>query len=239
MREMVVESKRDHRSGIITHTVDVEGKIEHRKYCGINAGLSWPTATSPGYYTILAEQSINEGATRFEGIEQPRGKLQLLLERSVKSLFLTDLASQLADDCNRLGAGGIFAEIEVAENGSFRDERACLFREFLQKAGCRASLQRAPYLNGTTGAGRVEDLGLSLAILSFWLQENRLELPEGSLAREQLRAVTREDLADPEGEPRLFAVRALGHAVALFHKSSPYGLAGRYRSPVSRRPYRR
>ena len=230
MGEFVVENKRDSRTGIITHTVDVgDGKLEYRRYRAISAGLAWPGAGHGAHYLVLGEMSVNEKVTRFEGVEPPRGKLVVLCERSVDSPFLIELAEHLTDDCSRFGCDGVYGEIELSEDGSFRDDRANLFRDRLQNAKCSASLQRAPYTAGSaTGPSRMEALRLALSIVELWLKEGKLELPEGSVALEQLRAITKEDLHDPEAEPRLYAARALGHVVSVFHKDNPYGLAGRF-----------
>lgn len=216
--EVVIEAQRDRKSGVVTHKVHGDGKIEERRFRAIYAGLSWPNASSPGYYVIAGELAVDEGPTRFDGIVPPRGKLQVLCERTVDSPFLNELAARLSDDCARLGCLSVYAEIELAEDQSFRDERACLFRELLQGQKSEVSLQRAPYTGASTGAARGEALQLSLSIVAQWLRGGELELPEDCLAREQLRAVTREDLDDPEVEPRLFAARALGHCVGTFNK---------------------
>jgi hypothetical protein len=238
--EVVVRSDYDQKTGFITHIVDLGGRIEKRMYSAVHCGMSWPSATSPGYYIIIGEPVPAEAlGTRFVGKKPPRGKLQVFCERNIESLLLRDLAVHLKDDCTRFGASGIFAEIDLAEDQSFRDERAILFRELLQDVGCPASLQRAPYTSGTTGVARAKDLQLSLSLVDNWLHDDRLALPEDSLARVQLRSVVREDLADAEVEPRVHAIRAVGHALAIFEQSNPFGLAGRFTPTRTHRVSRR
>jgi hypothetical protein len=229
MPEIVVKAEREAKSGICVLTVDLgTGRFEERSYRGIYGGLSWAGMGHPAFYILIGEPSINENRTRFEGKPIERGKLQIFVERSVDSPFLTELAALLTEDCNRVGARDIFAEIEMGDDQNFRDERAVLFREWLRKAGCRASLQRAPFVSGTTGEARSEGLRLSLSIAHLWLKENRIELSQESLAWQQLMTLTKMDLYDHKSEPLIYAARALGHAVSAFEKNNPAGMAGRY-----------
>jgi hypothetical protein len=236
MPEIVIESKRDSRTGTITLTIDPgTGQIEYRKYRAIRGGLSWPTANSPGYYVIVGELAVDERLTRFEGVEIRRGKLHLLCERTVDSAFLGGLAEKLSDDAARYGATTVYTEIVVAEDGGY-DERATMMRELLVATKRPVSLMRAPYTEDAKSA-RGESLQLSLSWVEEWIRQARLELPEDSLCRQQLKAISRSDLDDPDAEPRIYAARALGFVVSAFHKLG--GHRGTYRPKREHRPPRK
>ena len=217
MGEIVLEASRNPRSGVITLTVDpgTGAQLEYRRFRAILGGLSWPSGSSPGYYAILGEPATGEGKTRFEGIEVPRGKLHVLIERVVDSALLIKLSEKLGDDCARFGCTSVYCELVIGEDGRY-DQRAHLMRQLLGDAS-QVSIMRAPFTEDAKST-RGEVLQLNLSVVEHWIREDRVELPENSLARAQIKAVTRQDLADEQAEPRLFAARALGFAVSAFDR---------------------
>lgn len=225
MAEVVIESRRDPRSGSIIHTLDMDGKPETREYSKVCAGLAWPSPTSPACYVMLGMESPPQG-TRFQGVIPQQPKLIVLAERTVDSIFLGDVVDVLADDVIRLGCGSVFAEIDVDDQGSFIDKRSILFRELLHKSGCPASLQRAPHTE-TARERRGESLQILLSLVKLYLTRGELVLPEESIARHQLKTASLADLeGHEEAEARLYGARALGYAVAACHRSGWYPLAG-------------
>lgn len=198
--------KNDH--GFIIHTTS-DGKTKENElvYTAVRAGLKWPTKESMGYYCILGEE-YNE-ADKFTKAN-PSSKLRLLAEREIPISFFDTLFKQLTDDCRMYCCDKVFTEL-----GEEHEDQAGFYREYLyeNKIGF-GQLNEAPY---------VSNFILGISIIRRWLDDGRLDIPDDSIAIQQLRSLTDVDLQSSP-EKKYHTVNGLRYAIAAFHKFRPsYG----------------
>ena len=200
----VVKVESTDRGIIIHHYADKKKKA----YAAIRAGLSWPTEEVYGYFIILGEEYLG-GGTAFEGQPPKRGKILLLAEQEIQSHFLNDTLKALTDECALVGCHNVYAQFE--EEPELNMEEVRLARELLNKQEMSISLLPAPYH---------KSFKLGVDIIRFFLSDALLDLPETSLAGQQLATLSQTDLSD-KPEVKFVAVNGLRFAVGAFHKYVP------------------
>jgi hypothetical protein len=84
------------------------------------------------------------------------------------------------------------------------------------------------YLGRLEQAPFAENFQLSIALINDWLKTCRLELPEHSIARQQLKRISKQEL-DDKPENKFYAINGLRYAVAAFHKFKPVRHGGRWK----------
>jgi len=224
----VVEAKEtDH--GTIIHQLS-DGS--HWEWAAVRAGLSLPTEEANGYFAILGEDWTG-GGTVFEGQKPKRGKIHLLAEREIQSPFLNDTLKPLSDECSLVGCHDVYAEFE--EEPERNMDVVLLARDFINEQEMHISLLPAPF-HGNFKNG--------MDIIRLYLNNALLDLPESSLASQQLAIISQADLID-KPEVKFIAVNGLRLAMGAFHKYRPwfgrpyYPPRGRSGNPYNvRRPRR-
>lgn len=197
----VVKAERTDRGIVLHHFVDGCKK----EYAAIRAGLSFPTGEANGYFAILGAEYTGNG-TVFEGQPPKSGKVLLLAEREVQSPFLHDTLKPLFDECSLLGCSDVYAEFE--EELELNMEDVLLAREFLNEEKINISFLSAPYqAKFKTG----------IDIIRRYLNDALLDLPESSLASQQLGILSQSDPLDTP-EVKFVAVNGLRFIVAAFHR---------------------
>lgn len=219
----VVKVESTDRGTIIHHYADRKKK----EYAAIRASLSWPTEEASGYFIILGEEWTG-GGTVYEGQKQKQGKIILLSELEVQSPFLDDTLKPLSDECSLVGCSDVYAEFSEEPEQNMED--VMLAREFLNDQKISVSLLPAPYhTKFKTGVD----------IIRFYLSNALLDLPESSLASQQLTTLSQTDLID-KPEVKFVAINGLRFAMGAFHKYGPSGFVftpKRHKAPYPvRRP---
>jgi hypothetical protein len=197
---IVVKSRRTEK-GIILLEFD---NGETKEYRAIRGGISWPVMAEnlPGYYCILGEQY-----SRWTD----RGKLILLREHEATDILtsLTTFFAKLTDDAKLYLCETFYAVIGELQGEDNRGYAEALQNSIYEKQTA-GSLEDAPWADRP-------DLGLYH--IKSWMGKGLLELPEGSLVREQLKMVETDKVKRlPE---TLNAVNALRFVVCGFEKYKP------------------
>ena len=201
----VVEAKEtDH--GTIIHQLS-DGS--QREWAAVRAGLSLPTEEANGYFAILGEDWTG-GGTVFEGQKPKRGKIHLLAEREIQSPFLDDTLKPLSDECSLVGCSNVYAEFE--EEPERNMEAVLLARDFISEQKMHISLLPAPFQ---------AKFRIGMEIIRLYLNNALLDLPESSLASQQLAILSHTDLID-KPEVKFIAVNGLRLAMGAFHKYRPW-----------------
>ena len=191
-------------NGIVTHILDMGGgetKLVH--YSDVRAGLSWPTATSPGYYCILGEEYHE--SNKFEGMER-KDNLKLLSEHESQGMSLDELFSKLTDDTSLLRCSKIFTDMSDENTGYVES-----FREFVVGIKNGGYLDEAPY---------ADNFLLGVSWIQDWTKSGKLDIPEKTIVRSQLKQITKAGIADSP-ETNYYAFNALRFVVGAFHKFRP------------------
>ena len=199
----VVKAKKA-ENGIITHILDMgDGKQKTVRYYDVRAGLSWPTVTSPGYYCILGEEYYE--TDRYEGAKR-KGNLTLLAEHEFPGISLDELFGKLTDDTSLVRCSRIFADMSDEYSGYIDS-----FRTFVTGIKNSGYPDQAPYAdNFLLGVSRIRD----------WTKSGKLDIPEKTIIRSQLKGISKADLADSP-ETIFYAVNALRFVVGAFFKHRP------------------
>lgn len=197
---IVVKSRRTEK-GIIVLEFD---NGETKEYRAIRGGISWPVMAEnlPGYYCILGEEY-----SRWTD----RGKITLLREHEAADILtsLTTFFTKLTDDAKLYLCEtfyGVIGEIQGEDSSGYAETLQHSMYE-KQTAG---QLEEAPWADRP-------DLGLYH--IKSWMGKAQLELPEGSLVREQLKMVETDKVK--QLSQRFNAVNALRFVVCGFEKYKP------------------
>ena len=193
------------KKNAIVHEVDEGRSAPARyKYATIRCGLAWPGASHPGYYIILGEG----WADRINQTDGLRMAMRVFMEKQHEGLSLDGLFDRMTDDMMTFGCTEIYADIRE-KNKSFK-EGFWQYQEANQ--GRTIALKQAPWahdwLKGIQNIFKVID------------ETNRLRLPEGSIALEQLRRVDKRS-AEKEPHKTFWAIEALRHVVGSLEKYPP------------------
>jgi hypothetical protein len=178
---------------IVFHYPKKEGK-PHRvdSYFQTRAGLSWPTANSPGYFCIFGLEN-NPALTTDE---RP---LVLLAEN--ESHLLGKFFERLTINAKRLFCEWLFANME--DNQGFVNS----FRKFIRERKINGLRLR--------DSAEFEDFEHNIALIRQRRIDGVLSIPKDTILGKQIRSMTPDDLKD-KPEERFYAVMALSRVLGSF-----------------------
>lgn len=176
-----------------------EGEAETVKFSGFYAGLAWLTAKNPGYAVVFGKVVPPD--------DQGRGVFHVLKEITSEELSQTDFLTQVSDISSEFGLYDLHADLTD-------EDSTVAFREFMESRKRSIDLEPGAYM---------DNLFLMVSVLRDWLTQGSLKLHEGSIIREQLRKITREDFKAPlkELEANFFAVSATRFTLGIAHQERP------------------
>jgi len=209
------------KNGLIAHTLDMGGgKLETVRYTAVRAGLAWPSLEASAFYVIMGEEYV--GKTKYEGQQRQRGKLKIFKEQEISSPFLDNLCLQLTDDCTLFNCKHVYTDLSHDHEAD-----AQFFYDFVYaKKIPHIGLEEAPF---------VDSFALGISLIKRFMTDGFLDIPKDSIAREQLKRVTKSHIGNPESEKRFHATTALRFCVAAYHKYVPTPL-GPYVPKRKKRP---
>ena len=207
----VIDARKTKR-GVSHVIVTPDGETKTQSYVAIRAGLAWPVGSLPAHFCILAEEHIY--LDRNEQRDQ-RGRIHLLSEQEYQGMSIDAMFARLTDDCARLYCGCIYTDT-VEEYQDYIEAYTQYIYDKKIKIG---NLEQAPFANSFyTGTGLIYD----------WIKNGRLVLPEKSIAKEQLKRISKQEL-DDKPEEKFNAINALRHSVGAFHKFPPVRHSGAWK----------
>ncbi len=195
----IVKAMRDFSGSIsVEFKSEVPGKEnEKRNFQQIRGGLSWPTRDLPAYICILGQYSGT--------ITAAPGSVRLLFERQCKtSPELLLLAANMAKD---LRFSEYFTDLSKPEWQGFHEK----FRQYIQhnRKFREIRLKHSDY---------ADDFLYGMDVIRRWANNKVLELPGGSIVRDQLRSLNDEDLRAESPELKFDAINALRYVAIPFDK---------------------
>lgn len=189
---------------------------EVKKYRTIRGGISWPIMTEnlPAYYCMFGEEWVKPPLHRQR--QEEKRRLNFICEYEAPDIYasLTAFFTKLTDDATHHLCYAFYTVIEDFQGEDFRGY-AEAFQRFAYDKGTIGRLEQAPWADRT-------DLGIHH--ITSWNNEGRLEIPEDTLLREQLRMV-RADMVK-ELPHKLNAVNAMRFVVCGYEKNRPNNLVG-------------
>lgn len=214
----IVVKARLTEKGIIVHEL-ANGEL--KEYRAIRGGISWPLMEEnlPGYCCIFGEEWVRW---------TEHGKLILLSECEAPDIrtSLTTFFTKLTDE-SRLYRCETFYTVTKEFHGEDHSGYAEAFQKFTYEKEITAHLEEAPWADNP-------DLGIYH--IQAWMGKGLLELPEGSLVREQLRRVENSKVNQV---PQMFnAVNALRFVICSFEKYKPTNTNSNWRSKMRKGTWR-
>jgi len=205
----VVKAEKTKRRTVV-HTIDKgDGKTERKEFAAIRAGLSWPIpGGTPSYFVVVGEEYVP--ASKYEGQESQRGRLIFLGEHEAGS-FLMDILPSLTDHCTLFGCNDIYCDFDERKENHIDEVHFCRTFVYDQKVG-HINFLEAPHHN---------DFSLGISLIRHFINQGLLTVPEGSLAHEQLKALTEQDLGDSP-ETHFHALNGLRFVIGAFYKFAPH-----------------
>jgi hypothetical protein len=206
---VVVKAERN-KKGITIHEMDNGTK---KTYQDIRGGISWPLMAEnlPAYYCIYGEEWVPPAMDGNKEEQFDRRKLCLISEHEAPNI-LTSLAtffSKLTDDAALYLCDTFYAVTEDFQGEDYRGY-AETFQSFIYEKRAYGSLEQALW---------AERPDLGIYHINAWLSKGLLEIPEGSIIRDQLKMVQAETVKDlPQ---KLNAVNALRFVVCSFERIRP------------------
>ena len=170
-------------------TIKEDKKSDTCFHCrDIRGALVWPSAHAPGYYCIFSQkEDVN-----------PEGRSPLVLLTETEEKLPQNLFQRLAKDARRYACGQWY--IDFAQKNQ---EFVQLFYNFCQ-------FQRVPKIK-LIKAPLAENFSLGVALVKEW--SNALEIPQGTILRNQLKDMEMSDV-DDKPEEKFYAVNALRFIIA-------------------------
>lgn len=207
----VIEARKTKR-GVSHVIVTSNGESKTVSYAAIRAGLAWPVGSLPAYHCILGEEHIYIDK---DNQRDQRGRIHLLSEQEYQGMSIDAMFAMLTDDCTRLYCGCIYTD--TAEE--YQDYIEAYTQYVYDKKIKIGNLEQAPFTNSfDTGARLIFD----------WIKNGRLVLPEKSIAREQLKRISKQEL-DDSPETKFNVINGLRRCVGAFHKFKPVRHRGAYK----------
>jgi hypothetical protein len=194
------------KDGIITHKVDTGyGDPKLFRYVRVWAGLQWPKGPTPAYYIILG---LEHQERDYLGGKKRRGPLRFFAEFEAPSvLSLNDFFKQLTDDISKYYCTRVFTHTED-EYESFVQS----YEDYLRDKELKSAYpDEAPYS---------ENFNWGLAQINDWMSRGKLELPNDSEVRAQLKSISEEDLGEAP-ETKFLRINALRYLLGGFLKYAP------------------
>jgi hypothetical protein len=200
------------KNGVITLEWDTR---EQQKYSAVRGGLAWPLMEQnlPGYFCIVGEEYLEPLRGPDREFDERRGRLHLLAEYEAPTVLtgLEVLFGKAVEDAAIYLCESFYAVTEECRGEDFSGY-ARAFHEFASKKKADVRLSMAPWADKA-------DLGLYH--IQKWMKEGLLEFPEESIARNQLRMIEAEKIAQV---PLTYnAVNGLRFAVCGFEQHRPEG----------------
>jgi hypothetical protein len=219
---IVVESRRTEEEIIIHKHDDGTSK----QYLAVRGGLSWPLAIDkvrPAYYCIFGEELISVAQRR----ENQRGKLIFLHEyENPDILSLSEFFKDLTDYVKLLECNIFYTVTEIFQGKDYRGYTEA-FQKFVYDKQSQAHLEEAPW---------ADEPILGMNYIKEWMKKGLLELPEGTLVRDELKKVMEEKVNQlPQ---TLNAVNALRFVVCGFQKDKPNLATKDWRAKLPRGSWR-
>ena len=171
------------------------GQVERKHLRGARAGLSWPSAGSPGFYVILGQLSQ----------PLPNGRRPLLLVKEGSHHIVSNLFQEMLDSMGEFQAYEIFSDVSSKYQNYVLDFYHFHNTRRLQKI----RLLPAPFF---------QSFSHRIYVTKKWVQEEALYIGETAVTREQLRSIREEDLKQ-NAEEVFGGINALGYVVAAFDVS--------------------
>ena len=168
------------------------GQVEREQARGARAGLSWPSPGSPGFYVILGQLYKT----------LPNGKHPLRILKEGSNHIVNSLFQELVDNIAEFNGYEIFSDVSFRYQNYVQD-----FWRFHQDRRLQdIKLLSAPFF---------QSFGHGVYLIKEWIGDQALYIPEGSVAKEQLKRLEEHHLKEnPEEE--FFAVNALRFGLAAF-----------------------
>ena len=203
----IVVKARGTEEGILIHELD---NGEKKQYLAVRGGLSWPLMAEKvllsAYYCVVGEELIS-AAQRKANL---RGKLVLLSEYEAPDILsLPAFFTKLTDDAKILGCNTFYTVTQEFQGKDYSADTE-IFRKFMYEKQIAVRLEEAPWADRP-------DIGIDY--INEWMKKGLLELPDGSLVRNQLRMVVAEKV--DELSQTLNAVNAFRFVVCSFEKYKP------------------
>jgi hypothetical protein len=196
-------------TGIVTVEVLDGDKRKTLLFRGTRIGLAWPTAVSPGFFTIVG-QLVKKNVT---------GQYPLRLLREGEESIPSKLFERLTSD-----AGTFFCEEVYADllNASERSRGYVAAFDAFRKEHRRQKLYLRP---------GPFDFAHGIFTIRGLIKEGALDIPRGTIVHEQLRTITSEDLRG-QPEEKFYALNALRYVIGSFEMSDckPRNLRGNKRN---------
>jgi hypothetical protein len=197
---VVVKAQRMDRGGI-SHVVLREGGGTYtQRYAAIRAGLSWPLGDMKAYHCVVGE---------IRAAHEQRGRLELLSEREYESVSIEAIFDHLTDDLTVMLCSNVYTLTEDIGEKDFIEA----YQAYMIEKKVNARLDQAPF---------ADNFALGIYLVNDWLRMGRLVLPEKSIVREQLKRISKYELAPQEHpEQKYHAINGLRYVLAAFQKFVP------------------
>lgn len=173
-----------------------------RMYQSIRTGLSWPQGDAPGYYCVLG-QGTDKGAA---------GVYPLIFMMEDESTNPDILINQLTDDLGTMKddmdkGDYIYVYADLSQDNEYLKD---LFHEYIDDNKIQGiCLIKAPF---------ERDFKYGLNLIHRHIRDDRsLEIKPDTILQRQLGKLPKGDLGE-RPEENFYAVNALRHVVAGFHK---------------------
>lgn len=187
----IIRSWRDETTNLIFHDT---GRLPHRSYRDVRAGLTWPCGNAPGYFIILGQLPY----------KNELGERELTFLKEGVAENLKNLFQSLSDAAQMLLSENIYTNLSPDFDGYVQ-----MFMDFCSKNEIRRLyLQEAPWISNF-------QYGLYLA--HEFLGNYALEIDKQTIAGQQLGQIPK---GDPGEHPdqTFWAVNALRYLVGAYKK---------------------
>jgi len=189
-------------SGGISHVIlrAEDGGTETMRYAAIRAGLSWPRADMMAYHCVVGE---------IRAAHEHRGRLKLLTEREYPNVSIEIVFDRLTDDLTMTLCSDVYTLTDEKLYTDYIDA----YQAYMIEKKVSARLDQAPF---------ADNFQLGIYMINDWLRMGRLELPEKSIVREQLKRISKYEL-EPKQHPerKYHAINGLRYVLAAFQKFVP------------------
>ena len=186
------------QDGLWIEITQEDGKAAREHMRGVRCGLVWPTAASPGFYCLVGQLS--------KGL--PNGRYPLRLLKEGHEHVLNVLFQNLFDDLGQFGAYEIFTDLSPRYQTYILDFNHHYTSRRLQEV----KLTPAPFY---------QSFSHGIYVIRSWIKDEALNIPIGTITREQLKMIKEEDLkGDVEGQ--FFGINALRFVVSAYEVSPVY-----------------
>lgn len=204
----IASKKHNDKSIELTYAAPNGTEIKKR-YAAIRGGIAWPTATNPAYAVIIGQEY--SGTFEPNEIDPPQGKKVLLAEVQTSSLNLeAHFYLKLADLSGQLLCEDFYYAVPPGVD-LYNDSPYFDFSTYCRRRNCSARLQEAP---------DADNLAIGVSRVVQELSRGNLDIPEDAIVYQELKSLTREDLAQSP-DTLSYAFNALRHVIGSFCRLPP------------------